>query len=276
LAVPAGGGLDGLGRVVGLLRLRLFPDGLHRPGRGARAAPRRTRGRSRPAMTAGVFVTGTDTGIGKTLASCTLLHALRARGLRAVGMKPLASGSDATVDGLRNEDALALQAASDPRPPYEDVNPYALPLPLAPELAARDAGVDVALEPMLAAHARLAARSDVVVVEGVGGWAAPLSGQLDQADLVRALDLPVVLVVGLRLGCLNHSYLSARAIAADGCRLVGWIGAGVDPGMARIDDNRALLAARLPAPCLGWLPWQAVPDPAGLAPRLSRGLDLIF
>ena len=164
----------------------------------------------------GIFITGTDTGVGKTLASCTLLHALRARGLRAVGMKPLASGSDATPGGLRNDDALALQASSDPRPRYEDVNPYALPLPLAPELAARDAGVEVALAPMLAAHARLAAQSDVVVVEGVGGWAAPLSPSLDQADLVRALgdDVPVVLVVGLRLGCLNHAYLSARAIAA--------------------------------------------------------------
>ena len=224
----------------------------------------------------GIFITGTDTGVGKTLASCTLLHALRARGLRAVGMKPLASGSDATPDGLRNEDALALQAASDPRPRYEDVNPYALPLPLAPELAARDAGVEVALAPMLAAHARLAAQSDVVVVEGVGGWAAPLSPSLDQADLVRALgdDVPVVLVVGLRLGCLNHAYLSARAIAADGCRLAGWIGTGVDPGMARIDDNRALLAARLQAPCLGWLPWQPSPDPAALAPLLATGTGL--
>ena len=225
----------------------------------------------------GIFITGTDTGVGKTLASCTLLHALRARGLRAVGMKPLASGSDATPDGLRNEDALALQAASDPRPRYEDVNPYALPLPLAPELAARDAGVEVALAPMLAAHARLAAQSDVVVVEGVGGWAAPLSPSLDQADLVHALgdDVPVVLVVGLRLGCLNHAYLSARAIAADGCRLAGWIGTGVDPGMARIDDNRALLAARLQAPCLGWLPWQPSPDPAALAPLLATGTGLI-
>src|SRR5690606_6390008 len=192
------------------------------------------------------------------------------------GMKPLASGSDATAGGLRNEDALALQAASDPRPAYEDVNPYALPLPLAPELAARDAGVEVGLAPMLAAHARLAARADVVVVEGVGGWAAPLSGKLDQADLVRALDIPVILVVGLRLGCLNHAYLSARAIAADGCRLTGWIGTGVDPDMARIDDNRELLAARLPAPCLGWLPWQASPDPATLAPDLLPGLDLVF
>jgi dethiobiotin synthetase len=225
-------------------------------------------------MNRGFFVTGTGTGIGKTLASCTLLHALRARGLRAVGMKPLASGCESMPDGLRNEDALALQAASDPRPCYDDVNPYALPLPLAPELAARDAGIEVALAPILAAHARLAAQADVVVVEGVGGWAAPLSATLDQADLVRALDLPVVLVVGLRLGCLNHAYLSARAIQADGCRLAGWIGTGIDPEMERIDDNRILLAARLPAPCLGWLPWQAAPDPAALVPGLAAGLRL--
>jgi dethiobiotin synthetase len=222
-------------------------------------------------MTAGFFVTGTDTGIGKTLSSCTLLHALRARGLRAVGMKPLASGCEATPDGLRNEDALALQAASDPRPRYDDVNPYALPAPLAPEIAAREAGIAVALAPMLAAHARLAAQADAVVVEGVGGWAAPMAPALMQADLVRALGLPVVLVVGLRLGCLNHAILSARAIAADGCRLVGWIGSGVDPEMLRIDENRALLAGRLPAPCLGWLPWQARPDPAALAGRLQPG-----
>ena len=216
----------------------------------------------------GVFVTGTDTGIGKTLSSCTLLHALRARGLRAVGMKPLASGCEATPGGLRNEDALALQASSDPRPAYDDLNPYALPAPLAPEIAAREAGVEVELAPMLAAHARLAAQADVVVVEGVGGWTAPMAPALMQADLVRALDLPVVLVVGLRLGCLNHAILSARAIAADGCRLAGWIGSGVDPGMLRIDENRELLAGRLPAPCLGWLPWQAAPDPAALASRL--------
>jgi dethiobiotin synthetase len=229
---------------------------------------------SRGMPAAGFFVTGTDTGIGKTLASCTLLHALRARGLRAVGMKPLASGCESTPEGLRNEDALALQAASDPRPAYADVNPYALPLPLAPELAARDAGIAVALAPMLAAHARLAAQADVVVVEGVGGWAAPLATDLHQADLVRALDLPVVLVVGLRLGCLNHAYLSVRAIQADGCRLAGWIGTGIDPAMACIDDNRALLAARIPAPCLGWLPWQAAPDPVALAPGLTQGLRL--
>src|SRR5687768_13367351 len=115
----------------------------------------------------GVYVTGTDTGVGKTVASCALLHALRARGLRAVGMKPVASGCELVDGEPRNADALALQAASDPRPHYADLNPYALPLPLAPELAARDAGVTIALEPLRAAHARLRAQADVVVVEGV-------------------------------------------------------------------------------------------------------------
>lgn len=222
----------------------------------------------RAALLPGLFVTGTDTGIGKTRASTVLLHALRARGLRAVGMKPLASGCEPTPEGWRNEDALALQAASDPRPPYADVNPYALPHPLAPQLAARDAGVDVALAPLLAAHARLQPLADTVVVEGVGGWLAPLSDTLMQADLVRALDLPVVLVVGLRLGCLNHAFLSARAIAADGCRLVGWIGNAIDPDMARREDNLALLASGLPAPCWGVLPHAGEADPAVLSPLL--------
>ena len=208
----------------------------------------------------GCFVTGTDTGIGKTLASSALLHALHARGLRAVGMKPVASGCEATADGWRNEDALALQAASDPTPAYADINPYALPLPLAPELAARDAGVEVELAPLLAAHARLRALAPRVVVEGVGGWEAPLSASLRQADLVRALRLPVVLVVGLRLGCLNHAILSARAIAADGFPLLGWIGNAIDPGMACREEQRAMLQTRLAAPCIGWLPHAAEAD----------------
>jgi len=208
----------------------------------------------------GCYVTGTDTGIGKTLASSALLHALRARGMRAVGMKPVASGCEATPVGWRNEDALALQAASDPTPPYADVNPYALPLPLAPELAARDAGVEVELAPLLAAHARLRALAPRIVVEGVGGWEAPLSASLRQAELVRALDLPVVLVVGLRLGCLNHAILSARAIAADGCRLVGWIGNAIDPDLACREEQRPMLQARIVAPCLGWLPHAAEAD----------------
>ena len=213
----------------------------------------------------GLFVTGTDTGVGKTLVSCALLHVARAQGLRAVGMKPVASGCECIDGAWRNEDALALQAASDPRPDYGDINPFALQHPLAPELAARDAGIDVTLPPILAAHARLQARADVVVVEGVGGWAAPLATHLHQADLVRALDLPVVLVVGLRLGCLNHAYLTQAAIAADGGRFAGWIATGIDPDMARADDNVALLSERLRAPCLGRLPFEATPDAATMA-----------
>ena len=212
-----------------------------------------------------LFLTGTDTGAGKTLASCTVLHALRARGLRAVGMKPVASGCEATDDGWRNADALALWRASEPKPAYADLNPFALPEPLAPELAARLAGVDVSLAPILAAYARLEAQADAVVVEGVGGWAAPLSATLDQRDLVRALGLPVVLVVGLRLGCLNHARLSADAILADGCTLLGSIATGVDPDMACRDENLALLDMRLPAPRLGYLPYARDPEPQSLA-----------
>lgn len=218
-----------------------------------------------------LYVTGTDTGAGKTVASCALLHALRAAGRCAVGMKPVASGCTYIDGAWRNEDALALQVASHPRPEYDDLNPYALPEPLAPELASRAAGVEVALPPLLEAFAALRAQADVVVVEGVGGWAAPLAGNLDQADLVRALEAPVVLVVGMRLGCLNHARLTARTIAADGCRLVGWIASEVDPDMACREENMALLAARLPAPCLGRLPWiaGAAPDPVALAAHLS-------
>ena len=193
----------------------------------------------------GFYITGTDTGIGKTTVSTALLHALRARGLRAVGMKPVASGCERTADGWHNADALALLAASAPRPLYADLNPYALPLPMAPELAAADAGVEVALQPILDAHARLQARADCLVVEGVGGWAAPLAADLDQKDIVCALDLPVLLVVGLRLGCLNHAILSARAITADGCRLAGWIGNAIDPSM---DCREAPGHARRPHP----------------------------
>lgn len=216
----------------------------------------------------GFYVTGTDTGIGKSVASASLLHAWRARGMRAVGMKPVASGCVRMAHGWRNDDALLLQQASDPVPRYEDVNPYALPEPLAPELAAADAGVELALPTITAAYRRLAAAADLVLVEGVGGWAAPLSAALDQCDVARALQLPVVLVVGLRLGCINHARLSARAIAADGAHLAGWIANDIDPSMARADDNFAILQRVLPVPCWGRLPFMAAPDPATLAARL--------
>ena len=215
-----------------------------------------------------VYVTGTDTGIGKTLASCALLHALRGHGLRVAGMKPVASGCERTDGEWKNADALALQAAGESGIAYADINPFALEHPLAPELAARDAGVEVALPAILAAHARLAEHADALVIEGVGGWAAPLSASLMQADLVRTLRVPVLLVVGLRLGCLNHALLSARSIAADGAHLAGWVASHVAPAMERVDDNIAMLRERLPAPCWGVLPHVPDADPARLAERL--------
>ena len=219
----------------------------------------------------GFYVTGTDTGIGKTVASTALLHALRARGLRAVGMKPVASGCERIDGAWRNEDATALQDASDPRPDYADINPYALPAATAPELAARQAGIEIALAPIVDAHRRLALQADIVVVEGVGGWAAPLSAQLDQRDVVRALGVPVIVVVGLRLGCINHARLAAQAIAADGATLVGWIGNDIDPALAQADAYFDLLRPRLAAPCLGRLPFSPQPSAEDLAAQIDCG-----
>ncbi|MCC8472476.1 dethiobiotin synthase [Xanthomonas arboricola] len=209
-----------------------------------------------------LYVTGTDTGIGKTMASTALLHALCRQGHTAVGMKPVASGCEHTPQGWRNEDALALQAASAPQPDYATLNPYALPAPLAPELAAADVGVTLSLEPIAQAFAQLRAQAEVVVVEGVGGWAAPLSADLDQADLVRALKLPVVLVVGIRLGCINHARLTAAAIAADGLDCIGWIANEVDPQMERIEENIGMLRQRLAMPCWGRIGWRPGADAA--------------
>ena len=207
-----------------------------------------------------VFIAGTDTGIGKTHVSVALLHALRAAGQRAVGMKPVASGCERTPAGLRNADALALQSASSGSPDYADVNPFAFMAPVSPHLAAAVEGRRVELAPIRAAHARLAAQADGVVVEGVGGWLAPLADDLPASALPRALGLPVILVVGLRLGCLNHALLSARAIAADSARLLGWIANPVEPEMALAAENLATLRALLPAPCLGVLARD--PDPS--------------
>lgn len=205
-------------------------------------------------MTPAVFIAGTDTGIGKTHAACTLLHVLRAAGYSACGMKPVASGCFETPEGLRNDDALALQAASSTVAPYALTNPIALRDPLSPHLAAAHAGVEISLAPLRAAFDQLSGTHQKVVVEGVGGWLVPLAPGLLAADIAKQWRLPVILVVGLRLGCLSHALLTARTIEADGCRLLGWIGNGVDPAMDALDENLATLRELLPAPCLGVLP----------------------
>ena len=222
-----------------------------------------------PLPTRTLYVTGTDTGIGKTVASVALLHRLRSAGLRAIGMKPVASGCERTPDGWRNDDALRLQAASDPQPAYDDINPYALALPTAPQLAARAMSMHVDLLRLGDAYLRLAVQADAVVIEGVGGWAAPLDDGLDQVDLVRMLDVPVVMVVGLRLGCLSHARLTARAIQNDGVPLLGWIGSRVDPMFSECDDYIELLSDALSAPCLGVLPYTPNTDPAHMSKYLT-------
>jgi dethiobiotin synthetase len=203
----------------------------------------------------GFFVTGTDTGIGKTRVSAGLLKALAESSLKTVGMKPVASGADLSARGLRNEDALALQAAASLKRDYGLVNPYCFAPPVAPHLAAREAGVEIELEKILTSYGELCRGADAVVVEGVGGWQVPLSDSLELPDLARALDLPVVLVVGMRLGCLNHAALTARAIRADGLELAGWVANAIDPDFQRPEANLATLQAELGAPLLGQLPY---------------------
>ncbi len=207
-----------------------------------------------------VFVTGTDTGVGKTLISAAMLHGLARHHGRVVGMKPVAAGL-VQVDGQWvSEDALALRAASTVRVPPELDNPVALPDPLSPHLAAQRAGRHVTVAELLQAQRRLQAHADLVLVEGAGGWRVPLNDSETLADLARALAAPVVLVVGLRLGCLNHALLTAAAIRADGLRLAGWVANAIDPDMACRDENIATLQARLGAPLLGVVPWMAQPD----------------
>jgi dethiobiotin synthetase len=220
--------------------------------------------------TPAVFITGTDTGAGKTRISCALLLAAQRRSLRAVGMKPVASGSTWQAGALRNEDADLIHAHSSPPVPARAlINPYTFEEPIAPQLAARHAGVEIELGRMQTCFQALADEASLVIVEGVGGWAVPFSDTMMQMHLVRALDVPVIMVVGIRLGCINHALLSARAIAADGCRLLGWIANRIDPETACSDEVIASIAGQLGVPLLAEVPhglsvdrMAAIVDPA--------------
>ena len=199
------------------------------------------------------FITGTDTGVGKTRVSAALLCALAQRGRRAVGMKPVASGCMQTPRGLVSEDAQILHAAGNVEIDETELNPYAFAAGTAPHLAAAAARVQIDIAVIVAHYRRLAARADHVVVEGVGGWLVPINTQETMADVVRTLDLPVILVVDLRLGSFNHALLSAQAIAASGCQLVAWVANNVHG--ASPQGYLAGLTARLPVPLLGELPY---------------------
>lgn len=214
----------------------------------------------------GVFVTGTDTGVGKTYAAAALVRAIAGRGVRVAPMKPIAAGTVKTDHGEANEDtAILARAAGLDAASWADVTPVLLKAAMAPHIAAAREGRTIDLAPVLRARERLAARAEFLVVEGVGGFAVPLADGLDTIDLARALGYPVVMVVGLRLGCLNHALLTAAAVRGAGLPLAGWIANDLDPRMDGADENVAALDARLAAPRLGRLPWSPVANPAASA-----------
>lgn len=217
----------------------------------------------------GFFITGTDTGVGKTLVACALLHALAARGERVVGMKPVAAGALAGAGGLLNEDVEQLIAAGNVAAPRMLVNPYCFEPPIAPHIAARNAGVEIDLRHIESAYTRLAQMADKVVVEGAGGFQVPLNARETTADLARCLGLPVLLVVGMRLGCLNHALLTAHAVRACGLELAGWIANHVDPQMAHAEANVEALAERLAAPMIARIDFSPTPEPRSIAANLE-------
>ena len=217
------------------------------------------------------FIAGTDTDVGKTLIAAGLLTAAQQRGLSTVAIKPVAAGCEETAQGLRNDDALILQQAMSLSLPYEQVNPVALQPAIAPHIAAEQVGKRLTAS-QLAGYCRgvLMQPADLAVVEGAGGWRVPLNRVETLAGLAKALNVPVILVVGVKLGCINHALLTAEAIARDGIALAGWVASRLDPVMPCYEENVATLKSLLRAPCLGEVPFLERPDAAAV----SRYLDL--
>src|SRR5690554_6481361 len=207
-------------------------------------------------MKAAYFITGTDTDAGKTTLAAGFLYAAKQQQLSTLAMKPVASGCEMTKQGLRNSDALALMAQSSIRLAYQVVNPYAFAPSIAPHLAAKEAGIELSVSDLYsAAQIILQEQADLTLIEGAGGWRVPLSNQAFLSDLAIALKLPVILVVGIKLGCINHAVLTAEAIINDGLKLAGWVANGVDANCSHLEDNLASLKQLMPAPCLGEVPY---------------------
>lgn len=218
----------------------------------------------------GVFLAGTDTDVGKTRVAVGLIRALTAQGWRACGMKPVASGTISTEYGVINEDVDSIATASNRNNATDaDINPYCFEWPVSPHIGAERVGIVIDMGRIVTAYERLARDQDIVVVEGAGGWLAPIGPVATMADVAAALRLPVVLVVGLRLGCLNHALLSAQAIACAGAQLAGWIGSAIDPAMPAMIENVEALKQRLPAPQLGLLPFSRAPEHDAAALELA-------
>jgi len=214
----------------------------------------------------GLLITGTDTDSGKTLVSLGLMAALQKQGHSVNGFKPVAAGSRIHQGQKVNDDALLLlQQASDSSLEYSQVNPYLFDEPVAPHLAAQRESTEIALEVLRKAYLEIAANSDWIIVEGAGGWLVPLNPEYSVADLAIELDLPVIVVVGLKLGCINHARLTVESVLARGCKLIGWVGSQLDRDMLYLDDNIQTLKHYLPAPCLGIVPYLQNPTAESVA-----------
>ncbi|NOQ76593.1 MAG: dethiobiotin synthase [Methylococcaceae bacterium] len=212
------------------------------------------------------FITGTDTGAGKTWSTLALMHYFKQQGLSVAGMKPVAAGCE-WIDGqLKNEDALLLQQHSSVALAYEEVNPYAFEAPVSPHLA----GVDnpVQLDVIVQAFDCLKNKADVVIVEGAGGWLAPINNENDIADLASVLNIPIVMVVAIRLGCINHARLTFQVIQASKVECAGWLAVCVDPEMKKQAENIEAIKARLAIPMLGVLPYVEKMDVNGMAKHI--------
>ncbi|MBD3609085.1 MAG: dethiobiotin synthase [Gammaproteobacteria bacterium] len=216
----------------------------------------------------GVFITGTDTEIGKTYVSAAIVEALNQQGLRTSVMKPIASGCHDTPEGLRNDDALSLMSAASVVQEYESVNPYSLKPAIAPHLAAQQAGVEFDLGLIQAKYKFNNLRSDICVVEGVGGWMVPLGDEAYLSDLVLELQLPVIVVVGMKLGCINHALMTIEQIERDAVPIIGWVANQIDPDMAMIEQNIQTLEQRIPYPLLGHIPYLSNASAASIAKHL--------
>ncbi len=215
---------------------------------------------------AGYFIAGTDTGVGKTFIAAALVRHFAQRSLKVVGMKPVAAGCELVDGEWLSEDVQQLRQAANVAAPLALINPYAFEPPIAPHIAAERAGVEIALPSIVQAYQQLSAMAQMVIVEGVGGVRVPLGPQLDTADLAMALGLPVILVVGMRLGCINHALLSVEALQARGLTLAGWVANQVDTDMLAQQENWQALQQRIAAPCIASVQWGARPDFSALAP----------
>ena len=223
-------------------------------------------------MSSGYFITGTDTGCGKTELTLSLMQLLQTGGRSVLGMKPVASGAQPSVDGLRNEDAQRIQQQCSIPVPYALINPFGFAPPIAPHLAAEQAGVEIDFSQIVDSYKQLSAIADMVVVEGVGGWRVPLGSPGDLSDLARDIALPVLLVVAVRLGCINHALLTVESIHAKGLILAGWIANIMEPEMLELHANLATLRQAIDAPCIGVVPHMQQVSTAAIAACLDDTL----